>query len=267
MTDDRHRLLQCLKGGAVRHATHAVLLVGIVATLGLQAGCTGPSASETRDKAEFHYKLSNGHFYASEIVPALGELETCLRLVPDHPDAHHLMGFIFFGRKEYARAEGHFRKALTVRKGFHQARANLGALLLATRRWREAVTILEPLVGATLYPTPWVTYNNIGLAWEKMGRPKQALKNYRLAVFHNAKFCQAYNNLGGLHAQLGHDADAIDFLLQAAEKCQKFADPHYRLGEIFARQGRHADARRQFDSCFKDAPQTPTGRLCRRRMM
>jgi len=210
--------------------------------------------------------LANGHFYENQIVSALKELTTCLEISPAHPDAHHLMGFIFFGRKEYLSAERHFRRAFDIRPAFHEARSNLGALLLATRRWREAIEIVKPLVDATLYPTPWLVHNNLGYANQQLGNQRQSLKHYRLAIFHNPKFCLGYNNLGTLYRDMGQIDMAVDYFQRSISRCKNYPEPHFHLGMLFQSKGQDQAARREFGTCFKSAPESPFGRRCRMRM-
>jgi Tfp pilus assembly protein PilF len=243
-------------------------LLGSLAFLAwLLNGC-GVHSEPVRDveQADFHYKLANGHFYSQEIHMALRELTRSLELNADHPDANHLMAFILYGRKEVARAERFYRHAVEIRPGFHDARANLGVLLLSQRRWREAIQLLTPLTKATLYGTPWLVHNNLGYAYTQLGQHSKALKHYRLAVFHNPKFCLGYNNLGALYKKLGQQDLAIDYLERATTRCKTYAEPHFHLGEIFQHRGALKQARQAFGLCYKASPESPFGRRCRVRM-
>lgn len=240
-------------------------LIAVIA-MSLLASCAAESEQERIDQADFHYKLANGYFYENQIVMALRELTQSLELNPDHPDAHHLMGFVFFGRKEYATAERHFRKALTLRGGFHEARSNLAAVLMATRRWAEAITVLDPLLSETLYATPWVAHNNVAYCHAKLEHSSEALRHYRLAIMHNPEFCLGYNNLGALYQTLGQADLAIEYLERATARCGQYPEPHFHLGEIYAAMGELEQSRSAFRSCYQAAPQTPYGRRCRRRM-
>lgn len=218
------------------------------------------------EQAEFHYKLANGYFYEHQVPPALAELSMALEQNPDHPDAHHLLGFIYFGRKDFVSAETHFRRALELRPAFHQARANLGALLLEQRRWREAIDVIEPLVGASLYPTPWVPYNNLGTAYEGLGDRRKALEQYKMALFHQANFCLGLLNAGRMLRELGDLDPALDYFRRAIEKCKTFPDPHFQTAEILEERGQLLEARKEFQLCWKDAPESPLGMRCKRRM-
>lgn len=245
------------------------LLTSLMLWLSLGCATTDGGGGDTmspKEKSDFHYKLANGYFYEHQIPPALAELTQSLEIDPGNPDAHHLMGFIFFGRKDFVSAETHFQKALQIRPGFHQARANLGALMLEQRRWQDAIEKLEPLVGATLYQTPWVPYNNIGIALENLGRRRESLESYRMAVFHNPVFCLGLNNLGRMQHVVGQSEQAVDTLRRATEKCKGYAEPHFTLGELFESRGDHGDARREFEACWKAAPESPLGGRCRRRL-
>jgi Tfp pilus assembly protein PilF len=244
----------------------AAIVTAFVTLAVFGAGCATNEDVKDQSKAEFHYKLANNYFYDHQIPYALRELMTCLEMNEDHPDAHHLMGFIFFGRKEHLRAERHFRRALEIRSGFHTARANLGSLYLDMKRWQEAITTIQPLVNVTLYPTPWTAHNNLGLAHHGLGARTQAMHHYKQSIFHNPKFCLGYYNLGRLYRDLGKDDEAIDHLERAATKCPKFADPHFELGQIYESRGQMRPARKEYAACHKDAPESPVGRRCKRRM-
>jgi len=232
----------------------------------IHGGCANTEIDEKASKAEFHYKLANNYFYDKQIPNAIRELTQCLEFNPDHPDGHHLMGFVFFGRKEYSRAEHHFKRALSIRPGFHAARANLGSLFLAMKRWRDAIEVLEPLVDATLYGTPWLVHNNLGFAHHSLGNRPKAMHHYRLALFHNPKFCLAYYNLGRLYREMRQRDMALDYLRRAAEKCERFAEPHFEIGQLLEEEGQVGPARREYQDCYKDSPESPIGRRCRMRM-
>ncbi len=242
------------------------MIVPVLVLLCLSA-CAAMSKDEDQaKKIDYHYRLANTSFYEHNIPGALRELTLCLKLDPKHADAHHLMGMIFFGRREYSESENHFRTALDLRPAFHEARNNLGAVLLAEKRWRDAVEVLKPLVGATLYGTPWLVHNNLGYAYHQLLKRRQAMHHYKQALFHNPKFCLGYANLGTLYGELGDEELAVDYLGRATEKCEKFAEPHFQLGRLYERIGEHATARAQYKQCYKDAPESPLGRRCRRRM-
>ena len=244
-------------------------LRGIAALLCMLAalGCsTSTQDEDIRKKVDYHYRLANTSFYEHNIPGALRELTQCLKLDPEHADAHHLMGMIFFGRREYSESENHFRQALELRPAFHEARNNLGAVLLAEKRWRDAIEVLKPLVGATLYGTPWLVHNNLGHANHQLKRRRKAMHHYKQALFHNPKCCLGYANLGTLYREIGDAEMALDYLGRATTKCEKFAEPHFQLGQLYEHIGQHATARAQYRECYKDAPESPLGRRCRRRM-
>ncbi len=239
-------------------------------SVSLALGCAttpdGEVEKTPEQLSEFHYKLANGYFYEHQVPAALAELTTAIQHNPENPDAHHLLGFIYFGRKDFVSAESHFRRALEIRPGFHQARANLGALLLEQRRWRDSIEAVEPLVGASLYPTPWVPYNNLGLAYEGLGERRKALEQYKMALFHQANFCLGLLNAGRMLRELGDLDPALEHFRRATDKCKSFPDPHFQIAEILEERGQLLEARNEFQACWKDAPDSPLGMRCKRRL-
>ncbi len=240
--------------------------IAVAVSLCALSGCGESEDDKKFEDADYHYQLANTAFYEKQIHGALSELQRCLELDPKHPDAHHLMGFIYFGRKEYALAESHFRKALEIRGAFNEARANLGAVLLASKRWKDAIETLEPLLQVTLYPTPWLIHNNIAFAHQHLRQHAVALKHYRQAVFLNPQFCLAYNNLGTLYRELKQPDMAKDYLGRAITRCKTYQEPHFHMGELYEQEGRLEDARTAYAQCYKTGPESPLGRRCRVRM-
>ncbi len=243
----------------------AGLLLGTLVAFALY-GC-GAAAEEIRraEQAEFHYKLANNYFYDRNMVMAMREGYTALEHDPDHPDTHHLLGFIMFGRKQYADAIMHFQKAIAGRDKFYDAIANLGAVFLAQKRWEEAIEQYEQLTREQLYPTPDLAHANLGWALFNLKRYGEAREQYRLALFLNPQLCLAYNNLGLLYEATGDYGEAIESLERAAEQCSKYAEPHFHLGRLFLKTGRHGDASRAFSRCHELEPKTSLGRRCEAR--
>lgn len=236
----------------------ALLLCVVIGVGPLGCGKTAPP----EDKGEYHYKLAANFFYDKNPQSALEELTRALHYNPNHPLAHHLMGFIFFGRQDYESALHHLQRAVQLNPDLDEAVANLGNLLLAMKQWAAAIPYFERLVAKPVYRTPYLAHNNLGWAHFKLGHLDLAKKHFERAIFFNAKFCLAFNNLGRLQAQEGATKSALKNFHRAIELCQNYSEPHYFLGRIYAALGASARAQTHFSRCHELAPESNFGRRC-----
>ncbi|MBI5609812.1 MAG: tetratricopeptide repeat protein [Deltaproteobacteria bacterium] len=256
-----------------RNPTHRLRFAGVVlATVALASGLLGGCSSaevakqQRLEQADFHYRLANGYFHAGSVDLAIRELISALEIEQSHADSRYLYGFILFGRKRYEEAAEHFRKALQSKPDFYAARNILGATYIELERYYDAVATLEPLTREPRYTTPFHAYNNLGLAYFRQGDLRQAEKNFRMAVFHNPKFCQGYRNLGLVHVAQRDYAAAVEQLTEAVTRCPRYAELHLQRGEALEADRRFDEADKSFQKCADLAGDTPIGRRCKARL-
>jgi Tfp pilus assembly protein PilF len=233
-----------------------------VAFTATAAGCTQTHDRTEQDKAEFHYKLANNAFYAHDPMEAIQELYKAIELDPNHKLAHHLLGFIYFGRREFPEAERQFKTALEIDGRFFDARTNLGALYLAQERWQDAIDTFLPLASERLYPTPHLLHNNLGWAYHHLRMWDKAESHYKLAIFLKPRMCLAHNNLGRLYYDTGRSELAVRSFDRAIERCADYQEPWYHLGRIYQESGQIGPAIESFDRCVELGPENPLGADC-----
>ena len=236
----------------------SLLLVG---TLAASAGC-GSSPEQLKSKANYHYKLANNFFYDKKPQAAIKELYATLEFNARHAEAHHLLGFIYMGRRDLPRALEHLRTAVAINPNFDDAVANLGNLYLAMKQWEAATIYFKRLLEKPTYKTPYLAHNNMGWALYQLGRFQEARTHMDMAVFLNPKFCLAYNNMGRLDAHMGSTKKAMNNFTKAIELCPRYAEPHYFLGRIYAALDASDRARQHFATCRELAPDSPYGKKC-----
>lgn len=244
----------------IQRLAGAAILVGL-----LLPGCPSLSGAVEKtpaEKAEFHYQLANNSFYAQDTASAIADLFKALELDPSHAKAHHLLGFIYFGRRQHGDAAVHFRRAMELDPKMYEARANLGALFLAQQRWMEAVEVLTPLAEDQLYPTPHLVQNNLGFAYLNAGDLEAALKHLQLAVFLKPEMCLAHNNLGRVYLATGQTELAVRAFDRATARCTDYVEPYFWLGELYTATGQRDLARQSYDKCVELGPETPIGLQC-----
>ena len=245
-----------------RRLTRAGTRLLISLLLVTSAAACGPNVQDMNSKADYHYKLANNLFYDENPQSAMEELYRALEFDQNHAKSHHLLGFIFFGRRDFPRALRHMERAVELSPDFDIAVANLGNLMLAMGEWERAIPYFQQLLNKPLYRTPYLAYNNIGWAHYNSARYEDAIKQYEMAIFMNPKFCLGHNNLGRVRAHLGDTNEALDAFAKAIELCPKYAEPHYFMGRIYLALNAQEEALKHFKTCRKIAPDSPYGKKC-----
>ncbi|MFZ4577277.1 MAG: tetratricopeptide repeat protein [Myxococcota bacterium] len=254
---------------SVRVRTGRVCAGAVASMIALTAlACAGgQTADEQRaEQADLHFRLATGYFHEGQVDLTVRELTHALEAQPNHADAHYLFGFVLFGRKEFELAADHFRLALKTQPSFFAARNHLGATLIELERWRDAITVLEPLLREPTYTTPYLVHNNLGWAWLKLGGLAKADEHLRMAVFLNPEFCNGHRNLGLLALQRRDPAAAVEHMTEATRRCPQFAELHLQRAEALQAAGRLDDAQAALRRCVELAGDSQLGRRCRTRL-
>ena len=237
-----------------------LIVVGLI--MATVTACAA-SSQEQSSKADYHYKLANNLFYDENPQSAMAELYRALEFDQNHAKSHHLLGFIFFGRRDFPRALRHLERAVELSPNFDVAVANLGNLMLAMGEWERAIPYFQQLLNKPLYRTPYLAYNNIGWAQYNLANYEGAIKQYEMAIFMNPKFCLGHNNLGRVRAHLGDTKEAISSFDKAIELCPTYAEPHYFMGRIHLALNAGDKALKHFQKCRELAPDSPYGKKCK----
>jgi tetratricopeptide (TPR) repeat protein len=83
---------------------------------------------------------------------------------------------------------------------------------------------------------------NLGILLRSRGELEEAEALFREALTYDHRFAPGYYQLGALLEQRGRLDDAVKALRQAASLDAAYAEPHYALSRIYRRQGQTAQA-------------------------
>ena len=98
------------------------------------------------------------------------------------PEAHTYLGWAYSLMDRYDEAIAECEKAIALDPTFGNPYNDIGAYLIATERYEEAVSWLERATAAPRYATPQFAYLNLGRAYEGLGRAYRALACYDRAL-------------------------------------------------------------------------------------
>ncbi|MBW2701744.1 MAG: tetratricopeptide repeat protein [Deltaproteobacteria bacterium] len=120
-------------------------------------------------------------------------LRRALTLNSDRAETYNLMGRVWLNRSHWQRAVLNFEKALSMRPESNYYRNNLGYAFLLMRDFNSAVKSLDPLAkreGARAF-----MLNNLGLAYEGVGRIHDAMVQYKKASVKNPDYLKSRINM------------------------------------------------------------------------
>uniref|UniRef100_Q3ATU8 TPR repeat n=1 Tax=Chlorobium chlorochromatii (strain CaD3) TaxID=340177 RepID=Q3ATU8_CHLCH len=126
------------------------------------------------------------------------EAEACyqqiLKQQPHHIDALHLLGVLFYHKKEYSKALDLLNQAIALKPTFTEAYSNRGAVLKELKRFDEALASYnKALELKENYAAAWYNRANLLKEWKQFS---EAIESYNKAIEFQPNYPEAYSNRG-----------------------------------------------------------------------
>jgi tetratricopeptide (TPR) repeat protein len=170
---------------------------------------------------------------------------------------HYEKGRTFQQKGQLSNAERAYKKAIKVDIGFVGAYNNLGNVLLAQERIKEATGIYRKALN--LMPDHPMLLNNLGNALQLQGENEKAIKWLNQAISQESNYADAHSNLGNALRELGRVKEAVACYERAIEFNPDLADAYNNLGSVLMDLDEIYDAATKFekaiqiDPCHSDA--------------
>ncbi len=214
----------------------------------------GVSALVLRWGRKFPYLPMGWFWYLGTLVPVIGLVQVGEQAMADRYTYIPLIGvFIILAFGAVDPAAGQRRRQVALAASF--GLALLACLLLTWRQvgyWRDSATLFGRAVKVTA--NNYAAYNNLGLAYDEMGKPDEAGAMFYRAIRSNPNYPDAYNNLGIDLAERGDVSAAIPMFLQAIRLQPNLDQAYHNLGKAYLGQGRVSEAREMFEMALKKNP-------------
>jgi regulator of sirC expression with transglutaminase-like and TPR domain len=121
-----------------------------------------------------------------------------------------------------------------------------------TSYWKNSVTLFSHAIEVT--QDNHVAYNNLGYAYNDLGRYQQAIEDFRQAVKIKPYYGSAYFNLGFSYGSLGRYTEAIDAFKRAIEIRPHYAEAYNNLGNAYSKLSRRQDSIDAYRQAIKIRP-------------
>ena len=155
-------------------------------------------------------------------------------------------------QSNFLAAQSIYEQVLKVQPNNFDGNKLLGALLVQTEKYSEAVSYLSKAI--KINPKIAACYNNRGFAFKQLERTEESLEDYAKAIKLNENYAEAYYNRGAtLEASLLFD-QAISDYVKAIEIKPDYVDSYNNLGNVLKELKRFDEALLCYDAAIKINP-------------
>lgn len=186
----------------------------------LLAGCVTETTNrlaqnKDTDKAVKAY-VEAGMLYLQkrQMSNAHRTLHRAYDMKPNDPGVNNGLALFYGIEGDKPQAEKHFKRALSADANFSTARNNYAAFLFAEGRYDEAVQQLERVTKDYRYDRRFTAFENLGLAYQKVGNNAEAQQSFERALKLNPNMPVSLLELAHLHFEQGDNLNAKRYLDQ-----------------------------------------------------
>ncbi|HOW87041.1 MAG TPA: tetratricopeptide repeat protein [Candidatus Omnitrophota bacterium] len=117
-------------------------------------------------------------------------------------EAHTCLGWAYSVKGRFGDAIRECEKAVRLDPGYGNPYNDIGAYLIETGRWEDAIPWLEKAAAAERYDGRFYAWYNLGRVWEHQGDWAQALDAYRHAAELNPEYSLAAKAVSRMQSML-----------------------------------------------------------------
>ena len=198
--------------------------------------------------------LSLSHHQAGRAAEAERGYRRVLDVLPDHPDALHLLGLLLHQTGRPIEAEPLLRRAIALQPEQSTFHTHFGLILTALGAAEAGIACHRR--ATELDPGSADAHNNLGVALAAAGRPAEAIECYRRAAAIRPDVL-AFDNLGRSLHTLGRSAEAAAAFREAIAIDPRFAPAHNGLGIALRAAGNVDGAIAAFRRAAELSPASP----------
>jgi type IV pilus assembly protein PilF len=180
-----------------------------ISCLLLGIACATFTSEESTQKAEAHYKIGVAYLNETKIQQAFVEFQKALELAPRDKKVLNAIGYIYLMYfDETAKAIDAFEKATQVDPGYSDAYNNLGYAYEKLGRYDTAISYYKKAVSDLLYSTPEKSYISMGNSYYRLGKYEEALHSFKEAIKRAPNLDLTYMRMALCYNAMGRYGDA-----------------------------------------------------------
>ena len=229
-----------------------LVVLSLVASLPAAAAGTKQSQKAKSTPAlDRQFQAAVTQYNSGRYAEAAASLEKILPQVSNNFEAQELLGLVYSGQSDDAKANPHLEKAVRLKPNSAAARTNLAANL--SRLGKYDLAEVEFKKAAELDPKSYDTNHNLGEAYVRVGQLAKAQPFLEQAQKINPSSYDNGYDLALAYLLTNHLADARH-LVQDLLKLKDTAELHNLLGEVEEKDGNFVPAANEFQTAAHADP-------------
>jgi Tfp pilus assembly protein PilF len=202
----------------------------------LASGCAATPHHQSPDEKRAEALLLAGvdSLQRQSYTEALTSLLEANHFDPKNPNVWTDLGVAYAGKKDNAKAEESWRKALQIDPHHADARLNLGMLYMNTKHYREAEHQLKEAQKDVTYRSLDQVSLQLAEVYTNENKPLLAEQQLKIATRENPNNCTAWQKLGFIQESRGDYAEATDSFKGATSGiCYKNPRGQFELATLY----------------------------------
>ena len=188
-------------------------------------------------------------FKSGKLNNAKIKIENCIKKFPKSFVLFNILGAICVGQDELEAAINHHKKSIEINPDYAEGYNNLGIAFQKLGLFEKAIKNYKKTL--KLKPNFAPTYNNLGVALKCLNKLDEALMNSKKAIELDPKFADAHNNIGEILEGLGNLEEAYKFYKKAIKLKSNYSEAYNNLGILLFKLDKIGECVENFQKAVK----------------
>jgi len=175
-------------------------------------------------------------FKSGKLNKAKTKIENYIKKFPKSFVLFNILGAVCAGQDELEVAIDHHKKSVEINPDYAEGYNNLGIAFQKLGLFEEAVKNYKKTL--KLKPDFSLAYNNLGVVLKSLNKLDEALLTSKKAIELDPKFADAHNNIGAILQDLGNYEEAYKFYKKAIKLKSNYSEAYYNLGILLKKLGK-----------------------------
>jgi predicted O-linked N-acetylglucosamine transferase (SPINDLY family) len=175
-------------------------------------------------------------FKLGKLNKAKIKIENYIKKFPKSFVLFNILGAVCSGQDELEVAIKHHKKSVEINPDYAEGYNNLGIAFQKLGLFEEAVKNYKKTL--KLKPDFSLAYNNLGVVLKSLNKLDEALLASKKAIELNPRFADAHNNIGAILQDLGNYEGAYKFYKKAIKLKSSYSEAYYNLGILLKKIGK-----------------------------
>lgn len=194
----------------------------IIFTSALLASCASRQVEQNEKvKADLHMQIAISYMNSGRYPQALTELLQAEEIDPQDAVVQSNLGYVYYMRESYELAENHFKKAISLKPNFSDAKNSLARVYIETGDYKKAESLLKEVLNDLTYVDYTKAYINYALLQFKRKNYSLAADYFKKVLEKDRENCLAQVYLGRCYMESGDLGLAVPQLEKAVPFCRR----------------------------------------------